>query len=248
MTTLKPTRTISDFLEINPEYQNMDKEVLARKIHKEAYSDMPYDEYLSIVMPDKGFDQPQILGNLPPGTDITAGSGILQGATLGLRKAVNVAKDIGLDEVPGLSSLDTDWLKDDEIMAERIKALGSLASITLLDSISIRENKTLLDMVTDLQIKPTTLGLFGSTDSATLAKLEAADATIDFMSNIIEQNIDGGNLNRTEKAKERKVLTQVKSIKTEYGPLIGAYRRKLDKRGSQRAGPQDVDPLDTFFE
>tara|TARA_R100001082_G_scaffold37593_2_gene19801 strand:- start:5194 stop:5916 length:723 start_codon:yes stop_codon:yes gene_type:complete len=238
----KPRKTIDQFISENPQYKNRDPEELARKIYDDVYSDMPYDEYLSIVLPTGEVGQPKLLGNLPPGTDLTAGSGILQGATGLVREGVNVLRDAGV------GSPDYDFLKDEEIMTERVKALGSLAAITLLDSISIRENQTLLKMVTDMQIKPVKGLVFGSTDSSTLSKLEAADATIDFMSNIIEQNIDGGNLNRSEKAKERKTLNQVKSLKAEYAPLIEAYRRKLDVDGARRRSPEAVDPLDTFFE
>jgi hypothetical protein len=67
------------------------------------------------------------------------------------------------------------------------------------------------------------------------------------MANIIEKNIDSANLNRTEKAKERKVLNQVRSLKAEYAPLISAYRRTLDKDEESRK-PGEPDPLDTFFE
>ena len=230
----RPTKTIEQFVTENPRYRNRDRDELARKIYEDVYSDMPYDEYLSIVMPQKPEQmEPQIITDLPPGTDLTSGTSIL-----------NPFKEIGVggfNILRDMRAADIDYLKDKQLMGTRIDALNTLATVTLLDCISIRENQTLMNMLKDLEIKKT------ATDSYVLTKLEAADATVDFMANIIEKNIDSANLNRTEKAKERKVLNQVRSLKAEYAPLISAYRRALDKDEESRK-PGEPDPLDTFFE
>ena len=49
----KPNITIEQFVAQNPRYKKRDKDELARKIYEDVYSDMPYDEYLSIVLPEQ---------------------------------------------------------------------------------------------------------------------------------------------------------------------------------------------------
>jgi len=125
-------------------------------------------------------------------------------------------------------------------VGRKIKALNTLTTVTLLDSISVRENQTLLNMLRDLEIP-----VF-ATDSRVLSQLEATESTIDFMENIIEKNLESANLSASDKSNERVQLNRIKSLRSEYKPLLEAYRRKLKKE----LPPQNTgeDPLDAFFE
>ena len=177
-------------------------------------------------------EQP-LITDLPPGMDITKGTGSAVTPVLHrfLEPLVGVAGDIAGGQ---------DWKLDEETTeaVSAINALNQMATMRTMQSLAGRESVQLMERIASLQVPAAE---FFYDDTKALSQFKTASRIMDYAVREQERLMSLG-LPRKDRIQAEKELTSLRGLQAEYDNVVGLYERKL--------GRTDKDwntALDQFF-
>tara|TARA_R110002020_G_scaffold279136_2_gene494526 strand:- start:1327 stop:3864 length:2538 start_codon:yes stop_codon:yes gene_type:complete len=179
------------------------------------------------------YPQQPLITDLPPGMDITKGTGSAVTPVLHrfLEPLVGVAGDIAGGQ---------DWKLDEETTeaVSAINALNQMATMRTMQSLAGRESVQLMERIASLQVPAAE---FFYDDTKALSQFKTASRIMDYAVREQERLMSLG-LPRKDRIQAEKELTSLRGLQAEYDNVVGLYERKL--------GRTDKDwntALDQFF-
>ena len=226
-----PTMTISEFKDRNPEFGDEPSDLLAKELHKRFYSEVPYQEYLSVVLPDP-LDQDVSLLGVSPGLDLTAATGASAVGSGIINDASDLLNELLGTDIPAFSEAA-------EELIPAISALSTIATTEMMKTISGKENLQLQIRLQQLQVPPKK---FLYNDRRALNQFRTSSRTMDFAANLLSEKLESGELDRKQTIQTKRDLSAARALQREYDKLVSAYERKI-------SGPEEntMDDLDQFF-
>ncbi len=227
-----PTMTIREFKDRNPEFGDEPSDLLAKELHKRFYSDVPYQDYLSVVLPDPLEDQDVSLLGVSPGLDLTAATGASAVGSGIINDASDLLNELLGTDIPAFSEAA-------EELIPAISALSTIATTEMMKTISGKENLQLQIRLQQLQVPPKK---FLYNDRRALNQFRTSSRTMDFAANLLSEKLESGELDRKQTIQTKRDLSAARALQREYDKLVSAYERKI-------SGPEEntMDDLDQFF-
>ena len=179
------------------------------------------------------YPQQPLITDLPPGMDITKGTGSAVTPFLHhfLEKTIGVAGDLAGGQ---------DWKLDEETTqaVSAINALNQMATMRTMQSLAGRESVQLMERIASLQVPAAE---FFYDDTKALSQFKTASRIMDYAVREQERLMSLG-LPRKDRIQAEKELTSLRGLQAEYDNVVEVYERKL--------GRTDKDwntALDQFF-
>lgn len=224
--------TIADFKQRYPQFEDMASEDLARELHTRFYSDLPYEDFIQKVLPDRGEEHEVSLLGVSEGLDLTAGTGVSAKANFYINQASDLANEIFGTDIPAMS-------QSAEELIPALDALSTIATTEMMKTISGKENLQLQLRLQKLQVPSKS---FIYNDRRSLNQFKTASRTMDFAGKLLLEKLESGDLDRKQIIQTKRDLSSARSLQREYDKLAGAYERKMG------IGVDDEDEdLDRFF-
>jgi hypothetical protein len=224
--------TIADFKQRYPQFADMASEDLARELHTRFYSDLPYEDFMQEVLPDRGEESQVDLLGVSEGLDLTAGTGVSAKANFYINQASDLANEVFGTDIPPIS-------QSAEELIPALDALSTIATTEMMKTISGKENLQLQLRLQKLQVPSKS---FIYNDRRSLNQFKTASRTMDFAGKLLLEKLESGDLDRKQIIQTKRDLSSARSLQREYDKLTSAYERKMG------IGMEDEDEdLDRFF-
>ena len=224
--------TIADFKQRYPQFADMASEDLARELHTRFYSDLPYEDFIQKVLPDRGEEREVSLLGVSEGLDLTAGTGVSAKANFYINQASDLANEIFGTDIPAMS-------QSAEELIPALDALSTIATTEMMKTISGKENLQLQLRLQKLQVPSKS---FIYNDRRSLNQFKTASRTMDFAGKLLLEKLESGDLDRKQIIQTKRDLSSARSLQREYDKLAGAYERKMGI-----AVEDEDEDLDRFF-
>ena len=210
----------------------MASEDLARELHTRFYSDLPYEDFMQEVLPDRGEESQVDLLGVSEGLDLTAGTGVSAKANFYINQASDLANEVFGTDIPAMS-------QSAEELIPALDALSTIATTEMMKTISGKENLQLQLRLQKLQVPSKS---FIYNDRRSLNQFKTASRTMDFAGKLLLEKLESGDLDRKQIIQTKRDLSSARSLQREYDKLTSAYERKMG------IGMEDEDEdLDRFF-
>ena len=224
--------TIADFKQRYPQFADMAPENLARELHTRFYSDLPYEDFMQEVLPDRGEESQVDLLGVSEGLDLTAGTGVSAKANFYINQASDLANEVFGTDIPSMS-------QSAEELIPALDALSTIATTEMMKTISGKENLQLQLRLQKLQVPSKS---FIYNDRRSLNQFKTASRTMDFAGKLLLEKLESGELDRKQIIKTKRDLSSARALQREYDKLTNAYERKMG------IGMEEEDEdLDRFF-
>ena len=226
--------TIADFKQRYPQFADMAPEDLARELHTRFYSDLPYEDFMQEVLPERGAERSVDLLGVSEGLDLTAGTGVSAKANFYINQASDLANEIFGTDIPAMS-------QSAEELIPALDALSTIATTEMMKTISGKENLQLQLRLQKLQVPSKS---FIYNDRRSLNQFKTASRTMDFAGKLLLEKLESGDLDRKQIIQTKRDLSSARALQREYDKLAGAYERKMGIEVEE--ADEDLDRFFTF--
>ena len=226
--------TIADFKQRYPQFADMAPEDLARELHTRFYSDLPYEDFMQEVLPERGTERSVDLLGVSEGLDLTAGTGVSAKANFYINQASDLANEIFGTDIPAMS-------QSAEELIPALDALSTIATTEMMKTISGKENLQLQLRLQKLQVPSKS---FIYNDRRSLNQFKTASRTMDFAGKLLLEKLESGDLDRKQIIQTKRDLSSARALQREYDKLVGAYERKMGIEVEE--ADEDLDRFFTF--